>query len=68
MCKYKKDIPQPKTLPYPRATFTSECGFKLMLTEGYSMDWRNYDTYGKPINPQGKCMKCKEDIEMVSSF
>lgn len=68
MCKYQKDIPQSKTLPYPRANFTSECGFQLTLLEGYSMDWRNYDTYGKPVTPKGKCMKCKEDIEVVSSF
>jgi hypothetical protein len=31
MCKYQKDKPQPKTLPYPRATFTSECGFLFCL-------------------------------------
>jgi len=68
MCKYKREIPQPKSLPYPRATLISECGFNLMLTEGYSMDWRNHNTYGKPINPKGKCMKCKEEIEVVDSF
>jgi hypothetical protein len=65
MCKYKKDKPQPKTLPYPRVTFTSECGFKLMLNEGYGMDWRNHENYGHPVYPKGKCMKCKEEIEMV---
>ena len=68
MCKYKREIPQPKSMPYPRVTFVSECGFNLMLTEGYSMDWRKYETYGKPVNPKGNCMKCKEEIEVVSSF
>jgi hypothetical protein len=63
MCKYQKDIPQPKNLPYPRASFTGECGFKLVLIEGYDMDWKNNKTYGKPIFPKGKCMKCNTDIE-----
>ena len=63
MCKYQKDQPQPKTLPYPRVSFTSECGFNLMLKEGYNMDWRDCENYGKPVYPKGKCMKCKNEIE-----
>jgi len=65
MCKYTKDIPQSKTLPYPRVTFTSECGVNLTLVVGYNMDWRDYANYRKPVNPKGKCMKCKSDIEVV---
>jgi hypothetical protein len=36
-----------------------------MLNEGYGMDWRNHENYGHPVYPKGKCMKCKEEIEMV---
>jgi hypothetical protein len=66
MCKYKKDKPQPKNLPYPRVTFTSECGFNLMLSEGYNMDWRNNGTYRTQKIPKGKCMKCGCEIEVTN--
>jgi len=65
MCNYKKESPQPKTIPYPRATFVAECGFYLMLKEGYSLDWRNNKTYKKPLYPKGKCMKCNQVIEII---
>ena len=68
MCKYKKSKPQPKNIPYPRVQFESECGFKLVLTEGYDQDWHNHKKYGQPLLPKGKCLKCQSEIEVVPSF
>lgn len=62
MCNYKKSEPQPEKMLYPRVQFESECGFKLILIEGYDMDWRDHSKYGNPILPIGKCMKCNSDI------
>lgn len=66
MCKYQKSKPQPENIPYPRVQFESECGFKLVLNEGYDKDWTKHQTYGHPVNPKGKCMKCQSEIEVVS--
>lgn len=68
MCKYQKSKPQPKNIPYPRVQFESECGFKLVLTEGYDQDWTKHKTYGEPIIPKGNCLKCQSEIEVVPYF
>jgi hypothetical protein len=62
MCNYKKSNPQPKNIPNPRVQFESECGFKLVLNEGFNMNWQDYKKYRNPILPSGKCMKCNNDI------
>ena len=67
MCKYHKSKPQPESIPYPRVQFESECGFKLVLTDGYDQDWTK-QTYGEPIIPKGNCLKCQSEIEVVPSF
>ena len=67
MCKYFKSNPQPENIPYPRVQFESECGFKLTLTQGYNDNWKDYDNFGKPINPSGKCIKCKSEIEIIDT-
>lgn len=67
MCKYQKSKPQPESIPYPRVQFESECGFKLVLIEGYDQDWTKHKTYGEPIIPKGRCMKCNTEIEIVTA-
>jgi hypothetical protein len=62
MCNYKKSNPQPENIPYDRTQFESECGFILVLKEGYNMNWQDYTKYRKPITPIGKCMKCSNEI------
>lgn len=62
MCNYKKSEPQPKTIPYPRVQFESECGLKVVLKEGRNLDWRNSNVYGQVELPSGKCMKCNDEI------
>ena len=64
MCKY---IKTKKELPYSRTYYKSKCGFQLMLVTGYNMDYKSND-YGKIIHPSGKCMLCKDEIEIVASF
>ena len=61
-CNYKKSELQPENIPYPRVQFESECGFKLVLTDGYDMNWKDHEKYGTPILPRGKCMKCNKEI------
>lgn len=63
MCKYQKSL---QDLPYPRVQFESECGFKLVLAEGYNQDWKSKD-YGKIKIPQGKCLKCQSLIEVIET-
>jgi hypothetical protein len=62
MCNYKKSEHQPKNIPYPRVQFESECGFKLVLIEGYDMNWQDHNKYANLILPSGKCMKCNNEI------
>ena len=67
MCKYVKDDNQ--DAPYPRVSHTSECGFRLVLLEGYEFDSRKdcggsgfSERSNRIAKPTGKCMKCKEAI------
>lgn len=63
-CKYSKESPQPKNMPYPRISYNSECGFNLVINEGYVTDYRDYDNLGKEIKPKGNCLKCKKEITL----
>lgn len=66
MCNYKKSNPQPKNMPNDRTKFESECGFILVLKQGYDMNWQDYTNYRKPITPSGNCMKCNNEINFLN--
>tara|TARA_R110000851_G_scaffold326621_1_gene495479 strand:+ start:40 stop:249 length:210 start_codon:yes stop_codon:yes gene_type:complete len=66
MCKYtvEKDA-----VPYPRIKYNSECGYQLMLIEGYKCESTKDSGGGSfliranELNlPSGKCRKCGVEI------
>ena len=70
MCDYKKN--ETKNLPYPRKSYTSECGLDFVMLEGYKfITSKDTANCGIQINteelnlPSGKCMKCGKDITVT---
>jgi len=60
MCKY---IEVKNGAPHPRTRWSSECGFDLVLMQGYTPNFGKQEEYDKKILPAGGCMKCKAEIE-----
>ena len=56
--------------PYPRVKYNSECGFQLVVLEGYEFDSsktssgnESFSYRTKRVNfPSGNCGKCKNEI------
>jgi hypothetical protein len=65
MCNYKISEPQPENIPYENVLFESECGLKVFLKEGRSLDWRDTNKLGQVKLPSGKCMKCNGEINNI---
>lgn len=57
-CKYVLDEIE---APYPRVSYISECGFQLVMMEGYEYNEFSGRTSKFKI-PSGKCLKCKKEI------
>ena len=64
MCKYT--LNEKNKAPFPRVRYLSECGFDLVLMEGYKHDIDGGRT-SDLISPSGSCMKCKGEIECLKN-
>lgn len=64
-CGYKKTDSE---LPFPRAEWESDCGYRLCLMTGYKDGEHGAPNYGKSvlIPPSGSCTKCKKPIKAES--